>query len=98
LLSENLEKRIRAYEVASVIAAIAVHFGVFLNALITLVILKMPVSTFLILHVGLQIFTFLNALFGGKIIRSYIKFLNTYNLRFGQGVFRFISYLIFKKS
>ncbi|MEM4310764.1 MAG: hypothetical protein QXX95_00030 [Nitrososphaerales archaeon] len=97
-LDPALEKKIKAYEIASIIAAIAVHFGVFINAFIVLAVLKLPLPSFFIIHVGLQIFTFLNAIFGAKIIRSYINFLNMHNMKFGKGIGRYVSSLLFKRN
>ncbi|MEM0349175.1 MAG: hypothetical protein QXE96_03345 [Candidatus Caldarchaeum sp.] len=62
----------KRYQTTAVVAAILVHFFIFITAIVVIVILKQPLPVFIATHVTLQILTILNALFGHRLYRKYL--------------------------
>ncbi|GBC72227.1 hypothetical protein HRbin03_00054 [archaeon HR03] len=62
----------KKYQTTSVVAAILVHFFIFITAIVVIVILKQPLPVFIATHVTLQLLTIFNALFGHRLYRKYL--------------------------
>ncbi|MEM2237552.1 MAG: hypothetical protein QXR26_02955 [Candidatus Caldarchaeum sp.] len=67
-----IDKAVERYQTTAVVAAILVHFFIFITAIVVIVVLKQPLSVFIMTHAGLQAATILNAIFGHKLYRRYL--------------------------
>lgn len=70
--SNPIDEAVRRYQTTSVVAAILVHFFIFITAIVVMVVLKQPLQVFVATHVGLQVAAVVNALFGHKLYRRYL--------------------------
>jgi len=68
----NIDNAVKRYQTTAVVAAILVHFFIFVTAIIVLVVLKQPLHVFVMTHAVLQLATVLNALFGHRLYRKYL--------------------------
>lgn len=68
-----IESAVKKYQTTSVVAAILVHFFIFVTAIVVMVVLRQPLPVFIATHVTLQAATILNALFGHRLYRKYLK-------------------------
>ncbi len=71
-MKNALDEAVKKYQTTAVVAAILVHFFIFVTAIVVIVLLKQPLSVFITVHAGLQAATVLNAVFGHKIYRRYL--------------------------
>ncbi|MEM1946471.1 MAG: hypothetical protein QW614_00825 [Candidatus Caldarchaeum sp.] len=67
-----IDKAVEKYQTAAVVAAILVHFFIFVTAIVVLVVLRQPLSVFVMTHAGLQAAAILNAIFGHRVYRRYL--------------------------
>ncbi|MCS7110437.1 MAG: TMEM165/GDT1 family protein [Candidatus Caldarchaeum sp.] len=68
-----IDEAVKRYQTTAVVAAILVHFFIFITAIVVMVVLKQPLPVFIATHVGLQLATILNALFGHRLYRRYLS-------------------------
>lgn len=70
--SNPIDEAVKRYQTTAVVAAILVHFFIFVTAIVVMVVLKQPLPVFVATHVGLQAAAILNALFGHRLYRRYL--------------------------
>lgn len=80
-LPNRLEEAVKRYQTTSVVIAILVHFFIFLTGIVVLVVLKQPLSVFVLTHATLQLAAIVNALFGHRLYRRYLIAKASRNIR-----------------
>jgi hypothetical protein len=68
----QIENAVKRYQTTAVVAAILVHFFIFVTAIVVLVVLRQPLYVFVMTHAGLQVTAIINALFGHRLYRKYL--------------------------